>query len=105
MAVGTLMGGWKIVKTIGSRITHLPPFEGFSAETAGALTLFGTNALGIPVNTTHTIAGSIVGAGAIKRLSAVRWGITSNIVISWIITIPVTAIVAFLIHLISNMLN
>jgi inorganic phosphate transporter, PiT family len=98
MAVGTLMGGWRIVKTMGSRITHLAPFEGFSAETAGALTLFGTSALGIPVSTTHTIAGAIVGAGAIKRLSAVRWGITRNIVVSWVMTIPVTAVLAFAIE-------
>lgn len=98
MAAGTLMGGWRIVKTMGSRITHLTPFQGFSAETAGAITLFGTGALGIPVSTTHTIAGAIVGAGAIRRLSAVRWGITRRIVISWIITIPVTAVVAFLIQ-------
>jgi inorganic phosphate transporter, PiT family len=104
MAVGTLMGGWKIVKTMGSRITHLESFEGFNAETAGALTLFGTSALGIPVSTTHTIAGAIIGAGAIKRLSAVRWGITRNILISWIITIPVTAILSFLMQLISDKL-
>ncbi len=100
MAVGTLFGGWRIVKTMGSKITPLTPFEGFSAETAGALTLFGTGALGIPVSTTHTIAGAIVGAGAIKRLSAVRWGITRNIIVSWIITIPITAIVASLVQII-----
>lgn len=94
MAIGTLMGGWRIVKTMGSRITKLTPFEGFSAETAGALTLFGTSALGIPVSTTHTIAGAIMGAGATHRLSAVRWGVTGNLVISWVITIPVTALVA-----------
>lgn len=105
MAIGTLLGGWRIVKTMGSRITHLTPFEGFSAETAGALTLFGTSLLGIPVSTTHTIAGSIIGAGAIRRLSAVRWGVTRNIVISWLITIPVTAMVAFIIQLISNVFH
>ena len=98
MAVGTLMGGWRIVKTMGSKITHLTPFQGFSAETAGALTLFGTGALGIPVSTTHTIAGAIMGAGATRRLSAVRWGVTRNIFISWMITIPITAIVAALIE-------
>ena len=73
MAIGTLLGGWRIVKTMGMRITHLRPFEGFSAETAGALTLYSTSLLGIPVSTTHTITGSIIGAGATKRISAVRW--------------------------------
>ena len=102
MALGTLMGGWRIVKTMGSRITHLTSFEGFSAETAGALTLFATSELGIPVSTTHTIAGAIVGAGAIKRLSAVRWGITRGIVFSWIITIPIVAVVAFVLQLLST---
>ena len=101
MAVGTLLGGWRIVKTMGSKITHLTPFEGFSAETAGALTLFGTSALGIPVSTTHTIAGAIMGAGAIHRLSAVRWGVTRGIFISWIITIPITAVVATVIEWVS----
>lgn len=94
MAIGTLMGGWRIVKTMGMRITHLRPFEGFSAETAGALTLYSTSILGIPVSTTHTITGSIIGAGATKRLSAVRWGVTVNLVVAWIITIPVTALMA-----------
>lgn len=102
MALGTLLGGWRIVKTMGSRITHLTSFEGFSAETAGALTLFGTSALGIPVSTTHTIAGAIVGAGITKRLSAVRWGLTRNIIISWLITIPVTAIVAYVIQIVAR---
>jgi PiT family inorganic phosphate transporter len=94
MALGTLMGGWRIVKTMGTRITHLRPFEGFSAETAGALTLFGTSMLGIPVSTTHTITGAIIGAGATKRLSAVRWGVTRNIVWAWILTIPITSLLA-----------
>ena len=94
MAIGTLMGGWRIVKTMGTRITHLRPFEGFSAETAGALTLFGTSMLGIPVSTTHTITGAIIGAGATKRLSAVRWGVTRNIVWAWILTIPITSLLA-----------
>lgn len=94
MAIGTLMGGWRIVKTMGTKITHLRPFEGFSAETAGALTLFSTSLLGIPVSTTHTITGAIIGAGATKRLSAVRWGVTTNIIIAWIITIPITSILA-----------
>ncbi len=94
MALGTLMGGWRIVKTMGTRITHLRPFEGFSAETAGALTLFGASIFGIPVSTTHTITGAIIGAGATKRLSAVRWGVTVNIVWAWILTIPITSLLA-----------
>jgi inorganic phosphate transporter, PiT family len=94
MAVGTLMGGWRIVKTMGTRITYLRPFEGFAAETAGAITLFSTSALGIPVSTTHTITGAIIGAGATKRLSAVRWGVTTNILIAWIITIPITSVLS-----------
>jgi PiT family inorganic phosphate transporter len=102
MATGTLLGGWRIVKTMGSKITHLTPFEGFSAETAGALTLYGCSALGIPVSTTHTIAGAIIGAGATHRLSAVRWGVTRGIFISWIITIPITAIVAAVIEWVSG---
>ncbi|MGI8952735.1 MAG: inorganic phosphate transporter [Chitinophagaceae bacterium] len=94
MAMGTLMGGWRIVKTMGTRITYLRPFEGFSAETAGALTLFSTSSLGIPVSTTHTITGAIIGAGVTKRLSAVRWGVTVNIVWAWILTIPISALLA-----------
>jgi len=102
MAIGTLMGGWRIVKTMGTRITHLKPFEGFSAETAGALTLYSTSILGIPVSTTHTITGAIIGAGATKRLSAVRWGVTKNIIIAWIITIPVTSLLAALVYFLSS---
>jgi PiT family inorganic phosphate transporter len=102
MAIGTLMGGWRIVKTMGTKITHLRPFEGFSAESAGALTLFGTSLLGIPVSTTHTITGAIIGAGATKRLSAVRWGVTVNIIWAWILTIPVTAVLAASIFFLIN---
>jgi PiT family inorganic phosphate transporter len=91
MGLGTLVGGWRIVKTLGQRITALKPFEGFCAETAGALTLFLVNSLGIPVSTTHTITGSIIGAGMTKRLSAVRWGVAGNIVWAWILTIPASA--------------
>ncbi|MCW3128380.1 MAG: phosphate/sulfate permease [Bacteroidetes bacterium] len=91
MGLGTLVGGWRIVKTMGQRITALKPFEGFCAETAGALTLFLVNTLGIPVSTTHTITGSIMGAGMTKRLSAVRWGVAGNIVWAWILTIPASA--------------
>jgi PiT family inorganic phosphate transporter len=102
MAIGTLMGGWRIVKTMGMKITKLTPFEGFSAETAGALTLFSTSILGIPVSTTHTITGSIIGAGVMKRISAVRWGVTRGIIIAWIITIPFTAFLAAIIYYISK---
>jgi PiT family inorganic phosphate transporter len=91
IALGTLFGGWRIVKTMGQRITKLKPFEGFCAETAGALTLFGATHFGIPVSTTHTITGAIVGAGATKGASAVKWGVTHKIFWAWILTIPVSA--------------
>ena len=94
MALGTLFGGWRIVRTIGSRITHLNPMQGFCAETGGALALFGATWLGIPVSTTHTITGSIVGVGAARRASAVRWGIARGIVVAWAITLPASALVA-----------
>jgi PiT family inorganic phosphate transporter len=94
IALGTLSGGWKIVKTMGSRITKITPLEGVSAETAGAITLFFTEHFGIPVSTTHTITGSIIGVGLTKRLSAVRWGITINIIWAWIITIPISGLIA-----------
>jgi PiT family inorganic phosphate transporter len=93
MGLGTLLGGWRIVKTMGSRITKLDPFGGFCAESGAAVTLFATAAAGIPVSTTHTIAGSIVGYGTMRRLSAVRWGMTIDIVWAWILTIPVSAII------------
>jgi inorganic phosphate transporter, PiT family len=98
IALGTLSGGWKIVKTMGSRITKVTPLEGVSAETAGALTLFLTERLGIPVSTTHTIAGSIIGVGATKRLSAVRWGVTINLLWAWILTIPVSALFSAVVY-------
>jgi len=91
ISLGTLSGGWRIVKTMGQRITKLNPFEGFSAETAGALTLFGTALLGIPVSTTHTITGSIIGAGIAKRISAVKWRVTINLIWAWVLTIPISA--------------
>jgi PiT family inorganic phosphate transporter len=92
IALGTLFGGWRIVKTMGQRITKLKPFEGFCAETAGALTLFGATHFGIPVSTTHTITGAIMGAGSSRRVSAVRWGVTRNIFWAWLLTIPVSAL-------------
>ncbi|MCK7559137.1 inorganic phosphate transporter [Chitinophaga sedimenti] len=94
IGLGTLSGGWKIVKTMGSRITKVTPLEGVSAETAGAVTLYLTESLGIPVSTTHTITGSIIGVGATKRLSAVRWGVTVNLLWAWILTIPISAMLA-----------
>ena len=94
IALGTMSGGWRIVKTMGSKITKITPLEGVSAETAGALTLFFTQQFGIPVSTTHTITGSIIGVGLTKRLSAVRWGLTINIIWAWVITIPISALIA-----------
>ena len=99
IALGTLSGGWKIVKTMGTKITKVTPLEGVGAETAGAITLFLTAQMGIPVSTTHTITGSIIGVGATKRLSAVRWGVTRSLLFAWIVTIPVSAVVAGLIYL------
>lgn len=94
IAAGTMSGGWKIVKTMGSKSTKVTPLEGVSAETAGAITLFITERFGIPVSTTHTITGSIIGVGLTKRVSAVRWGVTINLVWAWIITIPISALIA-----------
>jgi PiT family inorganic phosphate transporter len=98
IGLGTLSGGWRIVETMGMRITKLQPVGGFCAETAGALALFGASTLGVPVSTTHTITGSIVGAGvsASRRLSAVKWGVASRIVWAWVITMPVAALLAAL---------
>ena len=100
ISLGTLSGGWKIIKTMGTRITKVTPFEGVAAETAGALTLFVTENLKIPVSTTHTITGAIIGVGATKRLSAVRWGVTINLMWAWIITIPISALLATLVYFI-----
>ena len=94
ISLGTMSGGWKIVKTMGTRITKVTPLEGVVAETAGALTLYLTEILKIPVSTTHTITGAIIGVGATKRLSAVRWGVTKNLMTAWILTIPVSALLA-----------
>lgn len=94
IAIGTMMGGWRIVKTMGTKITKVTPLEGVAAETAGAITLFGVSqGLGVPVSTTHTIAGSIIGVGMTKRLSAVRWGVTTHLLWAWILTIPVSGVV------------
>jgi len=97
ISLGTMSGGWRIIKTMGSRITKVTPLEGVAAETAGALTLYLTEILKIPVSTTHTITGSIIGVGAVKRLSAVRWGVTRSLMIAWLLTIPVSAALAALI--------
>ncbi len=94
IALGTLSGGMKIVKTMGVKLTHLKPIGGFSAETAGAFTLFGATAFGIPVSTTQTIAGAIMGVGTTRRLSAVRWGLAGNIITTWILTIPASAVIS-----------
>ncbi|HQX78824.1 MAG TPA: inorganic phosphate transporter [Steroidobacteraceae bacterium] len=94
ISIGTLFGGWRIVKTMGQRITKLRPVGGFAAESAGAMTLFGASAFGIPVSTTHTITGAIVGVGMAQRTSAVRWGIAGNIVLAWVLTIPAAAFFA-----------
>ena len=103
IALGTLTGGWRIVKTMGTKITKVTPFEGVAAETAGAITLFVTEALKIPVSTTHTITGAIIGVGATKRLSAVRWGVTVNLLWAWILTIPVSGALATLVYYIVNL--
>ncbi|AWU97376.1 inorganic phosphate transporter [Azospirillum ramasamyi] len=99
MGLGTMMGGWRIVRTMGSRITDLKPYQGFCAETAGAITLFGATWMGIPVSTTHTITGAIVGVGSARRTSAVRWGLAGRIVWAWVLTIPAAGIVAALSYL------
>ncbi len=100
IGMGTMSGGWKIVKTMGSKITKVTPLEGVAAETAGAFTLFFTGQMGIPVSTTHTITGSIIGVGATKRLSAVRWGVTTNLLWAWVLTIPVSGVLAAVTYLI-----
>ena len=94
ISLGTMSGGWKIVKTMGTKITKVTPLEGVVAETAGAFTLYLTEILKIPVSTTHTITGAIIGVGATKRLSAVRWGVTKSLLVAWILTIPVSALLA-----------
>jgi PiT family inorganic phosphate transporter len=103
IGVGTMSGGWKIIKTMGTRITKVTPFEGVAAETAGAITLFVTEALKIPVSTTHTITGAIIGVGATKRLSAVRWGVTINLLWAWVLTIPVSGLLAAGVYYLANL--
>ena len=98
LALGTLFGGWRIVHTMGSKITRLNPMQGFCAETGGAITLFAATWLGIPVSTTHTITGAIIGVGAARRVSAVRWGIAGSIVIAWIVTLPAAALIAAIVY-------
>jgi len=103
IAAGTMSGGWRIVKTMGTKITKVTPLEGVSAETAGAITLIMTERLGIPVSTTHTITGAIIGVGLSKRISAVRWGVTISLLWAWVLTIPVSAGVAALIYFFLNL--
>ena len=103
LALGTLFGGWRIVHTMGSKITRLNPMQGFCAETGGAITLFAATWLGVPVSTTHTITGAIIGVGAARRVSAVRWGIAGNIVIAWIVTLPATAAISALTYLVTRL--
>jgi inorganic phosphate transporter, PiT family len=105
MAFGTLAGGWRIVKTMGSKITRLTPMQGFCAETGGSITLFAATWLGIPVSTTHTITGSIVGVGAARKVSAVRWGVASNIVVAWVLTIPAAGAVSAGMYALTNLLQ
>src|SRR5215210_4612350 len=103
MGLGTLFGGWRIVHTMGSAITRLTPMQGFCAETAGAITLFAATWLGVPVSTTHTITGAIVGVGAARRVSAVRWNVASNIVVAWVLTIPAAALIGALFYALTRL--
>jgi PiT family inorganic phosphate transporter len=98
IGMGTLLGGWRVVRTLGMKMTHIQPIHGFCAETAAAATLYGVSAFGIPVSTTHTITGAIMGVGATRRLSAVRWGVARNIILAWILTIPFSAAVAAIVQ-------
>jgi PiT family inorganic phosphate transporter len=105
MGLGTLIGGWRIVHTMGSRITRLRPFQGFCAETGGAITLFAATELGIPVSTTHTITGCIIGVGAARRVSSVRWSVANNIVVAWIVTIPASAAIGAVFYALAGLLG
>ena len=103
IGLGTLVGGWRIVRTVGSKITRMTPVQGFCASAGGAIMLFAATYLGIPVSTTHTVTGSIIGVGAPRKVSAVRWNIAGNIVIAWIITLPAAALMAALCYLFSKL--
>ncbi|MBO9623727.1 MAG: inorganic phosphate transporter [Sphingomonas sp.] len=103
ISLGTLAGGWKIIETMGSRITKLSQHQGFSASLSGSIVLFGASWLGIPVSTTHTITGSVIGAGTARRASAVRWGVAGNVVVAWVITIPASATVGALFYLLTRL--
>ncbi len=105
MGLGTLFGGWRIVRTMGSKITHLNPMQGFCAETGGAITLFTATYLGVPVSTTHTITGAIVGVGAARKMSAVRWSVASQIVLAWVLTLPAAALISALTYWLSGFLG
>jgi PiT family inorganic phosphate transporter len=105
MGLGTLVGGWRIVHTMGSKITRLNPMQGFCAETGGAITLFAATYLGIPVSTTHTITGAIIGVGAARKVSAVRWNVATNIVAAWIITLPASGLIGALFYLLSGLIE
>jgi PiT family inorganic phosphate transporter len=105
IGLGTLSGGWRIVHTMGSKITKLQPFGGFAAETAGAITLFLASGLGVPVSTTHTITGAIIGVGSVRRVSAVRWGVARQIVWAWILTIPASGLIAAITYAIARQLG
>ncbi len=105
ISLGTLTGGWKVIKTLGTSLTHLKPVQGFCAETAGAITVIGSTLGGIPISTTHTITGSILGVGLVKSLKAVRWGVAGNIVLAWILTIPVSILISGVIYLVMSFLN
>jgi PiT family inorganic phosphate transporter len=102
ISLGTISGGWRIVKTMGTKITKLTSFEGVTAETAGAVLLFGTEAFGIPVSTTHSITGAIIGTGLTKRVTIVHWGITINLLYAWILTIPISMLIAAFVYFILN---
>ena len=99
IALGTMLGGWQVIRTMGTRLTKLKPVQGFCAETAGAVVLFGATAAGIPVSTTHSVTGSIMGVGSVKRIKAVRWGVVGRIVWAWVLTIPLSAAAAALTYL------
>ncbi|HBB90507.1 MAG: inorganic phosphate transporter [Bacteroidetes bacterium GWF2_49_14] len=105
ISLGTLLGGWKVIKTLGNSLTQLKPVQGFCAETAGALTVIGSTLGGIPVSTTHTITGSIMGVGMAKRLSAVRWGVAGNIVLAWLLTIPATILLSGIVYFIAEKIS